>query len=369
MVSDSDSDAEFRTPTKPLRRVLDVCLEMKPTYTSDTTPTGNGLNLLRDVLTKKLDDINKRIPQKRPPRTASQKAKADENDVPEDLLSFSKKIDLVFEVLFKICDKFYLVDSEVSETNEKVNEVCSKIRELEPTRSAIETRISNLESKISTYEVLPSDEQPEPTFASTVRGVSSLAAPRRTSPQVTTDRIERLEFQSSEEERKRRLLQVTITHPNIDNKNPDSSAVLGILRDQLKMDRREIDSNMRIAKFSRANTALLLLSHKRFKIFLFKARKRLRDSNANELNNLYLNEHLTTYNHQILMSLKNSKKLRSGEGLHTFASVYTFEGKVYVKKDNGAYNDDAILVKTPSMAHNLDEQLAATSTEQEASTT
>ena len=84
---------------------------------------------------------------------------------------------------------------------------------------------------------------------------------------------------------------------------------------------------------------------------------------------MYLNEHLTTYNHQILMSLKKAKKLRSDEGLHTFASVYTFEGKVYVKKDNGASNDDAILVKTPSMAHNLDEQLAATSTEQEASTT
>ena len=369
--TDSDSDCDLRssTPSNPLKKALNVCLNMIPTYSTDPSASENSLLKLRDVLTKKLDDINKKlVPARRSVRTAAQKTKSDETEMLDDFAVISKKIDLIFVVLFQLFDQFDIVKIDTSKNNENIAELDSLIREVEPARSAMETRIFNLESKLSTNEISFSGEPSSPTFASTVRDVGSIpTGPRRVLSQANTDRIERLEFHSSEEERKRRLLQVTITHPNIDHKNPDSSVISDILRNHLKMERREIDANMRIAKFSRANTVLLCLSHKRFKIFLFKSRKKLRDSNPAEPNNLYLNEHLTTSNHQILMSLKKSKKLRLDEGLPTFASVYTFEGKVYVKKVINSSNIDAIFVKTLSMATEITNDYAAISLSKETS--
>ena len=146
-----------------------------------------------------------------------------------------------------------------------------------------------------------------------------------------TQRIAKLEFMNSEEERKKRSLEVLITHLDLDPANENlSTHVSNFLRSKLNMGQREIDSNMMVKKGSRENTAHLTLSHKRFKGFLYKAKKQLRVDNNIACNDLFINDNLTTYNFHILMSLKTARK--SYPSTHNpIKSVYCHEGRVFLR--------------------------------------
>ena len=93
-------------------------------------------------------------------------------------------------------------------------------------------------------------------------------------------RLERLEFSSSEDDRKNKLLHVQVTHPSLDPSSPSLLPhVQNLLKHQHKMTDREIDANMLVFKSSRPNTVTIKCSDRRFKLFIYCARKKLRSEN------------------------------------------------------------------------------------------
>ena len=167
--------------------------------------------------------------------------------------------------------------------------------------------------------------------------------------QADQTRIDKLEYISSETERNKRSLQVTITHPTINNNEANlQQSIKRMCESDLNMERRDIDANMMVKKVTRENTVLITFSHRRYKINLFKAKKLIRTSNASFSSDLYINENLTTYNFKLLMQLKREKNLRREQNKPSFETVYTFEGKVYVKRSKEDSNQQAHHIRSPT---------------------
>ena len=168
----------------------------------------------------------------------------------------------------------------------------------------------------------------------------------RSTKEKTEDESE--DERTSEDDRKSRLLQATITHPNLDLSNQDLTMhVKQFLQNRLNMPPREVDANLHVQKTPRPNSVLLKFSDRKFKNFLYSARKRMRNSESN-LNDLYINEHLTSYNYSILKYLKTEKRRRSEGNLPNFHSVYSFEGKIYIKMHLDEQSNQAVHVKNHS---------------------
>ena len=140
------------------------------------------------------------------------------------------------------------------------------------------------------------------------------------------------------------MLEVNITHPDL---NKDSNDLVGdkkqFLIEHLKMERRSIDANMEVRKCPRDNTVTIKCSNIRYKRFLYTANKKLRAETPN--NNLYINDNLTTYNYDILKQLKTARKRLIDQGAICFDSVYTFDGKVFIKKSFSDNKENAICIR------------------------
>ena len=106
-----------------------------------------------------------------------------------------------------------------------------------------------------------------------------------------------------------------------------------------------MDANLQAKKATRANTVRVTLSNRRYKSFLFQTRKKLREETPIECENLYINDHLTLYNHKILIGLKTKRRTFSREN-DPFKSIYTHDGRVFCKliKDG---EREGIHIKTP----------------------
>ena len=73
------------------------------------------------------------------------------------------------------------------------------------------------------------------------------------------------------------------------------------------MQNREIDDQMYVAKKPQPNTVIITLSHHRFKVFLFRAKKELRINRARVYSDLFINENLTSLNYFLFKKLKSKK--------------------------------------------------------------
>ena len=74
----------------------------------------------------------------------------------------------------------------------------------------------------------------------------------------SAERLEKLEYKSNEEECRRKLLQVEVTHPAISNNSPDlKEYVKQFFAHQFTMSRREIDDGMYVTKLPQLNTVLI----------------------------------------------------------------------------------------------------------------
>ena len=104
-----------------------------------------------------------------------------------------------------------------------------------------------------------------------------------------------MEYLASEEERKRRMLHITVCHPSIETSGDIQKAATDFLSLKMKLEPREIDANLRVQKIPKEKTLLLILSHERFKKFIFAAKRKLRESRDDVYTGLYINDHLTTY--------------------------------------------------------------------------
>ena len=207
--------------------------------------------------------------------------------------------------------------------------------------------IENLENRISVLEnnsTKQSETIPKASYASTLVG----------NGKSSSDRIEKLEFLNSEDERKKKSLQIAITHETISpGSNNLNENVSKFFSQKMCMSPREIDQNFSVIKSKRENTVIVQFSERRFKLNLFKARKRLRSSDESNVRGLFLNDNLTAYNFGILKKLKHLKKTRADAGESVYESVYSIDGRVFVKMRRGDHNNDAIHVKTISCLEKL----------------
>ena len=223
-----------------------------------------------------------------------------------------------------------IIQNTLREISDDILSLHSKIEGLFSTMDSVLDKIECLETRI---EILENNR------ASSMETYSS--AVQRNMDEKNLNRVERLEYFASEQEREKRICELTITHPSFSKFT--SNDFMGQLKNffdkDLRMENREIDANMTGRKI-KENTVLLQFSDRRFKGFLFSARKRLRNAQNSICKDLFINENLTPFNFKILKNLKNENKRRNSNGSGKFGNVYSFEGKVYVK-----YNDKAIHIK------------------------
>ena len=94
--------------------------------------------------------------------------------------------------------------------------------------------------------------------------------------QPNNDRLDRLEFLSSEDERKKRILEAIITDPDVSEDSSDLKGdITNIFSRKLGMENRELDANMKVFRTNRKKTVRVILSDVRYKRFLYAARKKL----------------------------------------------------------------------------------------------
>ena len=230
----------------------------------------------------------------------------------------------------KVEDSIQAMRADFSALHEKFNAFSDCLFEVLDRVEEIEERVAKLEADRSS----PSAMQPSATYAAAAAKIDST-------------RIERLEVSNSEQQRLHKLLQVTLTDPKIDKDKEDlESHITEFLQEEMKMERREVDSNMVVTKGKRDNTVIVKLSDRKFKVFLFAAMKRLRRDSGENLVTTYLNENLSSYNFYLLMKMKRERKKRREEGVSTFESVYSFEGRVYAKKKSSDPSGSAVLIKS-----------------------
>ena len=79
---------------------------------------------------------------------------------------------------------------------------------------------------------------------------------------------------------------------------------------------------------------------------MYRATKKLRSEENGGTNELFLNDNLTSYNFSILMNLKRERKKMQEQNGKIFESVYSIDGKVFIKILKTNSNDSAIHVKT-----------------------
>ena len=214
-------------------------------------------------------------------------------------------------------------------------------------------RVESLESRIIALESWkndnPSPSSPPPPTTTYASVVGSEVIQGNAS-----GRLERLEYNSSEDDRKNKLMHVQVTHPSLDPSSPSLLPhVQNFLRLQLKMTDREIDANMLVYKSSRPNTVTIKCSDRRFKLFIYCARKKLRSENQSLCENLFINDNLTSFNYSLLKRLKSESKRRIDLHKRSFATVYSYNGKVYVKLCRTDLTENAIHIKYPSCIDSL----------------
>ena len=240
------------------------------------------------------------------------------------------------------------LQSKLKKHSNPIRQSCriDKRKDLQDTYLALQNELSSIADKLKFFhecitEMLEQIQLLEERVGSLEKTKTAAKLPTNTtnySDALQSDnskRLEKLEFQNSEEERKKRTLEATITHPDIDVSHTNLSQHLkGIMQNKLKMEQRLIDANMTVRKTTRQNTVLIRFSHSRFKRFLFRAKKDLRENENPVSEVLFINDNLSNYNFQILMSLKHARK-RCVSGSDPIKSVYCFEGRVFVKFNDG----------------------------------
>ena len=317
-MSDSEEDSSFCSSNSlcsPLKTAISTALNM--------APVNYNLDLIRSQITslKSPCASTSQILLNNPTVLRSgKKTDAEKNLIIEAVQSIKNEVHTSYERMDKMLEIMLLILDKMDNQ---------------------ENRIQALENKIS----------------SAVNSYASMAASNSsTAPgtNVSESRINRLEYTTSEQERNKRLLQITVKHPQLNSSSLDlAEHSRNFFRSKLKMPNREIDANLIARKSPKDNKVIITFSDKRFKTFIFKARKKIRDKNQEETDGLFINDHLTTFNYKLLNDLKSERTRRSNEGLPNYEVIYTFNGRIFIKKNKGAPNDDAILIKNHTDYMNL----------------
>ena len=143
-----------------------------------------------------------------------------------------------------------------------------------------------------------------------------------------------------------------VTHPDISTSSPDLDLhVKKFFYEQLHMPNSEIYDQMYVTKMPQPNTVMITLFHHRFKVFLFRVKQELRINSAQVYHDLVINENVTSLNYSLSKKLKSVKKRRSENDLENFEVVYTYQGKVFMKKERTRGNEGTIHITTNYSLH------------------
>ena len=318
--SSSDSDSETDSPLTDC--LADKLLSMNPQY-EQRTPNINSQLEQRHKSRKTISNLKSVLDKQNKGSSPKRSNRIDSKKKIEDCL---KDLQCDFE---RLANKF-----------QSLHELLPSLLE---SMDAMETRVTAVEDQISeiySQQILPlssNSSHPTPFRDALISNDSQ--------------RIDKLEYISSEEERKKRSLEVSVTDPSINiGSNNLSQQIEKLFTDKLKMERREIDSRLLVRKAKRTNTAIVSFSDQRFKKFAFRARKKIREENESPTD-LFLNDNLTPYNHKILMELKKRRKTFNDD-TDPFISIYSFDGRVFIKMKNST-NPESKNIKNMEQMKNL----------------
>ena len=312
----SDSESENGEVFEKLRYLEHFKPDYKiDKYTKMADKLRSKLNTCKNQGAQNVDNPNRKSDR------IDERKKLEESyrELQQDFVKIHKRLDDFWDLMSGILDKMEVIDERLS-------------------------KVEGLEERLIKLEENARQEPEVQTYSAAVR---SQPVP------VDTNRIEKLEFLSSEDERKKRLLHSTITHPNI-NKNSENlkNHVINFFETTMQMERRIVDLNLQAKKGHRDNTVIVIFSDKRYKPLMYQAKKALRQNNSPEYHGLFINDDLTSFNFKILMDLKNHRKsIERNED--PFTSIYTRDGRIYIKLKENDPNANGILVKTPAYLREL----------------
>ena len=321
MTSDSESEYEESIENSDtlhsttLKRAIKDCLEMTPgSNTQNPTAAERARSMLLNLRNPKNEKSSNVLLRSSAKGDDRKKVEDSFREVSQDLIGINRKLNGIMDCVLGILDRM----------------------------DALEERMNILENT--------SNEKGAPSSYSEVL-VSNLEEGNK--------RLEKLEYLGSEEERKKRTLEVSLSHPQLDSSNSDlGSSVKNFLSQKLKMANREIDANMLVQKTRRNNCVILTLSDKRYKLFLFHAKKSLRQSNDEVCDDLFICDNLTSYNYKMMKTLKQRRRDKNAKLEEIFEVVYSIDGKIFVKIRKSDENKDSVHIKTPKDIDNLLERFA-----------
>lgn len=314
----NDSKGKQDTRSDRVKKQIEVCLNMKP---SEGDNNYDSLRSKLSVINTDSEDSRKPLRSADGPDSDVKKLERSLSRFANSLTGLNKNSETLIECICFVLNKLEKVECDLSSLINRVSVLEAQSSTISPSNDVVSNslvdRISALEA---TAHIVASSSTDVHTASSYADVISQ------------SDRLEKLEFDSSEKEREERLLHATMTHPSIDNQRTDLHAhVREFMLNHLRMTEREIDANMQVTKLRRSNSVLLIFSHARFKTFLYAARKKMRTDDPDSCDSLYINDYLTLFNISILNSLKSERRNRNEAGLASFSSVFTFRGRVYVK--------------------------------------
>ena len=239
-------------------------------------------------------------------------------------------------------NEFFKGQSEMQKRFQIFWDVLNQVLDRMDTMDERLKKVESHEARILKLEEKSSNEPETRSFAAVVR-----------SKPEDSDRLDKLEYLRSEEERKNRFLHATITHSSINKNSPDlTNHVINFFETTLQMPRRNIDLNLLTKKGHNDNTVIVKFSDKRFKNFMYQAKKQLRLNNSATHQNLFINDDLTPYNYKIYMDLKKYRKSLNRNN-DPFRFIYTRDGRVYVKMTTDDPAAKGAAVKNPTFLRGL----------------
>ena len=219
---------------------------MKPDTNVESSHLGNGRSIAKIKM-----NLSKTMDKNKPSSSSSTRGvlKKRADDLMIENGSDPAKLNENFNVFSK--SMFELLEN-CAKTENHTTSIAHEITELSQKMISMDERMTEFNDRMTKLEqgrITPTSQEPSlaPSYANIVGTASSSTNVIQTPPPA--ERLEKLEYISSEDERRRKLFQVKVTHPAISNRSPDlEEHVKQFFAQQLNMPRREFDDRLCVPK-------------------------------------------------------------------------------------------------------------------------
>ena len=193
-------------------------------------------------------------------------------------MTFTKKVHELIESCNENEDQTVNLAREKTEMRRQIKSMSERMNKINHCMTELEQKRSDPPSQAPSFTEIARTTSYAPNVVYTPSSPSS------------DERIDKLEDKASEVERERKLLQIKVAHPGISTSSHDilDLHVEQFLYKQLDMPIRKIYYQLNVAKLPQPNTVMITLSYRRFKVFLFQAKKELRINNAEVYRDLFI---------------------------------------------------------------------------------